>query len=143
MIQCLVEVSSQQTGILGLVELAGANDGSRDGMGSDEVANRCPDEPVVGGDRTVTAIQKEEECLPGVVDAASEVRRSHSSPGQVILQLEANFVGFWQAGLQKQLRKRGLSGRRASGAEACAVCKAARLGGVEDVLLPEACLQQW
>src|SRR5271166_2703194 len=101
MIQCLVEVSSQQTGILGLVELAGANDGSRDGMGSDEVANRCPDEPVVGGDRAVTAIQKEEECLPGVVDAAGEVRRCHAGAGQVVLQLEAYFVGVWQAGLQQ------------------------------------------
>src|SRR5271166_5082100 len=50
MIQCLVEISSQQTNILRLVELACADDGSCNGMGSNEVANRCPDEPVVGGD---------------------------------------------------------------------------------------------
>src|SRR5271167_772415 len=101
MIQRLVKVSSQQTNILRLVELACADDGSRNGMGRNKVANRCPDEPVVGGDRAVTAIQKEEECLPGVVDATSEVRRCHAGAGQVVLQLEANFVGLWQAGLQQ------------------------------------------
>src|SRR5271165_5067036 len=40
MIQCLVEISSQQTNILRLVELACADDGSCNGMGRNKVANR-------------------------------------------------------------------------------------------------------
>src|SRR5450759_1114930 len=85
MIQRLVEVLAQQTGILRLVELACADYGSRNGMGRNEVANRCPDEAVVGGDSTVMAIQKLIDRLPGVVDAAGEVRGYHTGPGQVIL----------------------------------------------------------
>src|ERR1019366_3617218 len=74
MIQGLVEVSSQQTGILRLVELACADYGSRNGMGRNEVSDRGPDEAVVGGDPAVIAIQKLIDRLPGVVDAAGEVR---------------------------------------------------------------------
>ena len=70
-------------------------------MGGDEVANRCPDQAVVGGDPAVMAVQKLIDRLPGVVDAAGEVRRCHAGPGQVILQLQANFVGFRQAGRQQ------------------------------------------
>ena len=54
-------------------------------MGGNEVANRCPDEGVVGGDPAVMAIQKVVDRLPGVVDAAGEVRGCHAGPGQVIL----------------------------------------------------------
>src|SRR5450759_2092325 len=50
MIQGFVEVLSQQTGILGFVELACADYGSRNRMGGNEAADRCSDEPVVGGD---------------------------------------------------------------------------------------------
>src|SRR5450759_3741655 len=50
MIQGLVEVLAQQTGILGFVELACADYGSRNRMGGNEAADRCSDEPVVGGD---------------------------------------------------------------------------------------------
>src|SRR5580693_6017944 len=70
-------------------------------MGGNEVANRCPDPSVVGGDLAVTAIQKEVERLPRVVDTAGEIPRGQAGPGQVILQPEANFVGFRQAGRQQ------------------------------------------
>ncbi len=61
---------------------------------------------VVGGDLAVAAIQKEVERFPGVVDAAGEVRRCHAGPGQVILQLQPDFVGFRQAGRQQLLAYR-------------------------------------
>ena len=70
-------------------------------MGGDEVANRGPDEAVVGGDPAVMAVQKLIDRLPGVVDAAGEIRGCHAGPGQVILQLQANFGGFRQAGRQQ------------------------------------------
>src|SRR5450756_821932 len=70
-------------------------------MGRNEVANRGPDEAVVGGDPAVMAVQKGVDRLPGVVDAAGEVRGCHGGPGQVILQLQANFGGFRQACLQQ------------------------------------------
>ena len=70
-------------------------------MGGDEVANRCPDESVVGGDPAVVAVQKLIDRLPGVVDAAGKIRRCHAGPGQVILQLQANFGGFRQARRQQ------------------------------------------
>src|ERR1039457_7451725 len=58
MIQGFVEVLAQQTGILGFVELPCADYWRRNGMSRNEVADRCPDESVVGGDSTVMAIQK-------------------------------------------------------------------------------------
>ena len=75
-------------------------------MGGDEVANRCPDQAIVGGDPAVMAIQKLIDRLPRVVDAAGEVRRCHAGAGQVILQLQPNFVGFRQAGRQQLLAYR-------------------------------------
>jgi hypothetical protein len=73
MIQGLVEVPSQQTDILGFIELACADYGSSNGMGGNEVADCGPDEAVVGGDPAVMAIQKLIDRLPGVVDAAGKV----------------------------------------------------------------------
>src|ERR1035441_4025012 len=70
-------------------------------MGRNEVANRGPDEPVVGGDPAVVAVQKLIDRLPGVVDAAGKIWRCHAGPGQVILQLQANFGRFRQAGRQQ------------------------------------------
>jgi hypothetical protein len=83
MIQRFVEVPAQQTGILGLVELAGADCWSRNRMGRNKAADRCPDGAVVGGDPAVIAIQKGVDRLPGVVDAAGEVRGCpcRSGPG--------------------------------------------------------------
>src|ERR1019366_3551652 len=75
MIQRLVEVPAQQTCILRLVELAGADYWRRNGMSRNKAANRCPDGAVVGGDPAVIAIQKGVNRLPGVVDAAGKVRR--------------------------------------------------------------------
>src|ERR1019366_2862362 len=66
-------------------------------MSSNEVADRCPDEPVVGGNPAVMAIQKLIDRFPGVVDAAGKIRGCHAGPGQVILQLQPNFGGFRQA----------------------------------------------
>jgi hypothetical protein len=43
-------------------------------MSRNEAANRCPDGAVVGGDPAVIAVQKGVDRLPGVVDAAGEVR---------------------------------------------------------------------
>src|SRR5664280_3769175 len=85
MIQRLVEVLAQQTGILGLVELACAHYWRRNGMSRNEAANRCPDGAVVGGYPAVIAIQKGVNRLPGVVDAAGKIWRCHAGPGQVIL----------------------------------------------------------
>src|ERR1019366_6928228 len=53
MVQRLIEVPSQQTGILRFVQLSCAYYGGCNGMGRNEVANRCPDEAVVGGDPAV------------------------------------------------------------------------------------------
>src|ERR1017187_961895 len=97
-VQRLVEVPSQQTNVLGFIELSGADCWSGNGMGRNEVANRGPDEPIVGGDSAVMAVQKLIDRLPGVVDAAGEVRGCHAGPGQVILQFQPNFSGFRQAG---------------------------------------------
>src|ERR1022692_1081520 len=99
MIQRLVEVLAQQTDILGFVELACVDYGSRNRMGGNEVANRGPDQPVVGGDAAVMAVQKLIDRLPGVVDAAGEVWRCHAGASQVILQLQANFGRVRQARL--------------------------------------------
>src|ERR1019366_50776 len=66
-------------------------------MSRNEAANRCPDGAVVGGDPAVIAIQKGVDRRPGVVDAAGKIWRCHAGPGQVILQLQANFGGFRQA----------------------------------------------
>src|ERR1022692_3038134 len=101
MIQGFVEVLAQQTCILGFIELACADCWNRNGMGCNEAANRCPDGAVVGGDPAVIAIQKGVDRLPGVVDAAGEVRGCHAGPGQVILQLQANFGRFRQARCQQ------------------------------------------
>src|ERR1017187_10276148 len=101
MIQGLVEVPSQQTGILGLVELSGADCWSRNGMGRNEVSDRGPDEAVVGGDPAVMAIQKLIDRFPGIVDAAGKIWGCHAGPGQVVLQLQANFGRFRQACLQQ------------------------------------------
>jgi hypothetical protein len=68
-------------------------------MGGNEVANRGPDQAVVGGDPAVMAIQELIDRLPGVVDAAGKIWRCHAGPGQVILQLQADFGRFRQAGL--------------------------------------------
>src|SRR5664280_3574635 len=73
MIQGFVEVPSQQTGILRLVELSCTGYWRRNGMGRNEAANRCPDEAVVGGDPAVMAIQELIDRLPGVVDAAGKI----------------------------------------------------------------------
>jgi hypothetical protein len=70
-------------------------------MGGNEVANRGPDQAVVGGDPAVMAIQELIDRLPGVVDAAGKIRGCHAGPGQVILQLQANFSRFRQAGRQQ------------------------------------------
>src|ERR1039457_7654530 len=53
MIQRLVEVPSQQAGILGFVELSCTDYGSGNRMGGNEVADRGPDEAIVGGDPAV------------------------------------------------------------------------------------------
>ena len=47
------------------------------------------------------AVQKLIDRLPGIVDAAGEVRRCHAGPGQVILQLQTNLGRFRQACLQQ------------------------------------------
>src|SRR5664280_1787105 len=91
MVQSLVEVPAQQTGILGFVELACTDYWSRNGMGGNEVADRGPDEAVVRGDPAVMAVQKLIDRLPGVVNAAGKIWRCHAGPGQVILQLQASF----------------------------------------------------
>src|ERR1022692_4309431 len=70
-------------------------------MGGNEVANRGPDQPVVGGDPAVMAVQKLIDRLPGVVDAAGYIWRCHAGPGQVILQLQPDFGGFRQARRQQ------------------------------------------
>src|ERR1035441_9153666 len=70
-------------------------------MGRNEVANRGPDEPVVGGDPAVVAVQKLIDRLPGVVDAAGKIWGCHAGPGQVVLQLQANFGRFRQTGRQQ------------------------------------------
>src|SRR5664279_1951560 len=101
MIQRLVEVLAQQTGILGFVELACADYRGCNRMGLNEIANCRPDETVVGGDPAVMAIQKLIDRLPGVVDAAGKIWRRHAGPGQVVLQLQANFGGFRQARRQQ------------------------------------------
>src|ERR1019366_514646 len=101
MVERFIEVPSQQTGILGFVKLSRADCWSRNGMGRNEVANRCPDEAVVGGDPAVMAVQKLIDRLPGVVDAAGEVRGCHAGSGQVILQLQADFGRFRQARRQQ------------------------------------------
>src|ERR1039458_3803946 len=49
MVQGLVEVLAQQAGILRFIELACTDYRSRNGMGGNEAANRCPDGAVVGG----------------------------------------------------------------------------------------------
>src|ERR1039457_51599 len=66
-------------------------------MGRNEVADRCPDEAVVGGDPAVMAIQKLIDRLPGVVDAAGKIWGCHAGAGQVILQLQPDFGRFRQA----------------------------------------------
>src|ERR1035441_10414272 len=70
-------------------------------MSRNEAGNRWRDGAVVGGDPAVMAVQKGVNRLPGVVDAAGEVRGCHAGPGQVILQLQPNFGGFRQARLQQ------------------------------------------
>src|ERR1019366_8862719 len=70
MMQGFVEVPAQQTGILRFVELACTDYWSGNRMGGNEVANRCPDEAIVGGDPAVMAIQELIDRLPSVVDAA-------------------------------------------------------------------------
>src|ERR1039457_6878066 len=70
-------------------------------MGRNEVADRCPDEAVVGGDPAVMAIQKLIDRLPGVVNAAGKIWGCHAGAGQVILQLQPNFGRFRQARCQQ------------------------------------------
>ena len=48
-------------------------------MGRNEIANRCPDEAVVGGDPAVMAIEELIDRLPGVVDAAFRFSRLAAS----------------------------------------------------------------
>jgi hypothetical protein len=71
-IQRFVEVLAQQTCILGFVKLSCGDYWSCNRMGRNEVANRGPDEAVVGGDPAVIAIQKLIDRLPGVVNAAAK-----------------------------------------------------------------------
>src|ERR1017187_2006191 len=101
MMQGFVEVPAQQTGILRFVELACTDYWGGNRMGGNEVANRCPDEAVVGGDPAVMAIQKGVNRLPGVVNTAGKSRGCHAGPGQVILQFQANFGRFRQARLEQ------------------------------------------
>src|ERR1035438_8276357 len=70
-------------------------------MGGNEVADCGPNEAVIGGDPAVMAVQKLIDRLPGVVDAAGKIWGRHAGPGQVILQLQANFGGFRQARRQQ------------------------------------------
>src|ERR1035441_6648104 len=81
MIQRLVEVPSQQAGILGFVELACTDCWSRNWVGRNEVPDRGPDEAVVGGDPAVMAVQELIDRLPGVVDAAGGGRRGGARSG--------------------------------------------------------------
>src|ERR1022692_411555 len=148
MIQRLVEVLAQQTGILGFVELARADYWRRNWVGRDEAANRCPDGAVVGGDPAVIAIQKGVDRLPGVVDAAGKIRRCHAGPGQVILQLQPNFDGFRQAGRQQlpayragkshdyspSVSSRTMSLMKSGRAAVCRSCGRIRVGGGDDCL---------
>src|ERR1022692_2973857 len=85
MLQGFVEVPAQQTDILRFVELACTDYWGGNRMGGNEVANRCPDEAVVGGDPAVMAIQELIDRLPSVVDAAGKIWRCHAGSGQVIL----------------------------------------------------------
>ena len=70
-------------------------------LGLQPLTNRLPHhrEPSIAP-LPSTDMRKAEEVerlrfpLPGVVDAAGEVRGCHAGPGQIILQLEADFVGF-------------------------------------------------
>src|ERR1035441_10527610 len=101
MIQRLVEVLAQQMGILGFVELSCADYGGRNRMGRNEIADRGPDQPVVGGDPAVMAVQELIDRLPSVVDAAGKIRGCHAGPGQVILQFQPNFGRFRQARRQQ------------------------------------------
>src|ERR1035437_6212453 len=78
MIQSLIKVLAQQTGILGFVEHACADScsrtwSSRNWMRRDEASNRRPDGAVVGGDPAVMAVQKLIDRLPGVADAAGKI----------------------------------------------------------------------
>src|ERR1019366_3374435 len=101
MIQGFVEVPSQQTNVLGFIELARADYGSRNRMGCNEVADRGPDEAVVGRNPAVMAIEELIDRLPGVVDAASKISRCHAGPSQVVLQLQPDFGRFRQARRQQ------------------------------------------
>src|ERR1019366_8934414 len=143
MIQGFVEVPSQQTNVLGFIELARADYGSRNRMGCNEVADRCPDKPVVGGDPAVMAVQKLIDRLPSVVDAAGKIWRCHAGPRQVILQLQPNFGGFRQArrqqlpaycvgkshGYSPSVSSRTMSSIKSGRAAVCRSCGRIRVGG--------------
>src|ERR1035441_5180839 len=75
-------------------------------MGGNEVANRCPDQPVVGGDPAVMAVKELIDRLPGVVDAAGKIWRCHAGPGQGILQFQPNLGRFRQTCRQQLLAYR-------------------------------------
>src|ERR1039457_4550692 len=148
MIQRLVEVLAQQTCILGFVELACADYWRRNWMSRNEAANRGSDRAVVGGDPAVIAVQKGVDRLPGVVDAAGKIWRCHAGPGQVILQLQANFGGFRQACRQQlpayragkshdyspSVSSRTMSLMKSGRAAVCRSCGRIRVGGGDDCL---------
>src|ERR1039458_4389474 len=112
-------------------------------MSRNEVADRCPDKAVVGGDSAVVAIQKLIDRLPGVVDAAGEIWGCHAGPGQVILQLQANFGGFRQArcqqlpayragkshGYSPSVSSRTMSSMNSGRVMVCRSCGRIRVGG--------------
>src|ERR1039457_1661488 len=112
-------------------------------MGGNEIADRGPDEAVVGGDPAVMAVQKLIDRFPGVVDAAGKIRRCHAGPGQVILQLQPNFGRFRQARRQQlptyrvgkshdyspSVSSRTMSSMKSGRVMVCRSCGRIRVGG--------------